>query len=553
MKRYSAKSPPYPRSTSLVAALCLLLSACAAPPQSSGTLDRIDAALGNSGQAAPAPAAPPAEISAALLPSLGASSTSGGAPGEPRFDVAVSKAPAQEFFMGLIEGTPYNMVVHPQVTGDISLHLKNVTIPEVMDAVRDVYGYDFQRSASGYQVLPAALQSRIFKVDYLTIQRSGSSQIRVNAGQLAQGGTSTGTATGTVTGTGTTTGGTSGSQITTASQSDFWTELEAALKILIGTEGGRSVVVNPQTGVVVARALPGELRNIEEFLKATQGSIERQVILEAKIIEVELKDGFQSGINWSLLGKPGEGKTVTAGQIGGTVFSATGVASGSPFAAVGGVFSLALALSDFNVFIELLKSQGEVQVLSSPRVSTVNNQKAIIKVGTDEFFLTTASTSTITAATGTTAAVTTITPGTLTPFFSGIALDVTPQISENGDVILHIHPTVSEVRDQSKTISVGGVSQTLPLAISSVRESDSIVRAGDGQLIVIGGLMQDTTTRNSSGLPGIGGLLDHRRNSGRKSELVILLRPIVVDDQQQWTQTLRKTAESIKSLRPTAK
>ena len=541
--------------TPLIAALCLLLVACAAPPvQGTSTREIIDATLDESSRTSP-PVAPPADISAALLPAIGPSAASAGAPSEPRFDVAVNKAPAHEFFMGLVEGTPYNMVVHPLVAGDISLNLKNVTIPEVMDAVRDVYGYDFQRSTTGYQVLPAALQSRIFKVDYLTILRSGSSQTNVSSGQLSGGGggTTGGTTTGGTTGTGTT-GGSSGSQVSTRSLSDFWTELEEALKSLVGTEGGRSVVVNPQSGVVVARALPSELRSIDEFLKATQNSIQRQVIIEARILEVELRDGFQSGINWSLLGRPGDGKTITAGQIGGSVFSATGVASASPFSVATGVFSLALALSDFSAFIELLKSQGEVHVLSSPRVSTVNNQKAIIRVGSDEFFVTSSS-----AVTTTTTGTTTTTPSlTLTPFFSGIALDVTPQISENGEIILHIHPIVSEVRDQTKTISVGGISQTLPLALSSVRESDSIVRAADGQLIVLGGLMQDSTRRDSAGVPGlsdvpgVGGLFNQRRNSARKSELVILLRPTIVDDQQQWTQTLRKTAESFKSLRPAA-
>ncbi|MFP5345280.1 MAG: pilus (MSHA type) biogenesis protein MshL, partial [Gammaproteobacteria bacterium] len=401
--------------------------------------------------------------------------------------------------------------------------------------MRDVYGYDFQRSGATFRILPATLQTRIFKVDYLRVNRTGQSQTRISSGQLSQQvGSTSGTTTGT---TGSATGVTS-NEVKTESKSDFWTELEASLTALVGSGEGRSVVVSQQSGVVVVRALPSELRNVELFLNSTQTSIERQVILEAKILEVELSDGFQSGINWTALAEPGNNKTITLGQTGtrtstsgavSGVLAATGVAAGNPFAAANGIFSLALALNDFNVFIDLLKQQGNVHVLSSPRVSTVNNQKALIKVGSDEFFVTSA-----TATTTTTTGTTTTTPSvTLTPFFSGIALEVIPQINEAGEVILYIHPSVSEVRDQQKSITFGGVTQTLPLALSNVRESDSIVRAANNQVVVIGGLMQDSSRNDRASVPGadgpvLGKLLGHKRGSSRKSELVILLRPTVV-------------------------
>jgi len=188
-----------------------------------------------------------------------------------------------------------------------------------------------------------------------------------------------------------------------------------------------------------------------------------------------------------------------------------------------------------------------VQVLSSPRISTMNNQKAVIKVGSDEFFVTRVSSNNTT--TGTT---TTTTPEIeLTPFFSGIALDVTPQIDAAGEVILHVRPAVSEVVDQTKTLTVFGQEQRLPLAFSSMRESDSIVRAKNGQIIVIGGLMQDVQRDNQAGLPvlgdlpGIGHMFRHTQKSRRKSELVILLKPVVVDGALAWQDDLRGATDRI--------
>jgi MSHA biogenesis protein MshL len=202
----------------------------------------------------------------------------------------------------------------------------------------------------------------------------------------------------------------------------------------------------------------------------------------------------------------------------------------------------------------MLQGQGDVHVLSSPRVATVNNQKAIIKVGSDEFFVTKVQ-SNATGATGGVAGTTSRTVE-FTPFFSGIALDVTPQIDEQGIVTLHVHPTVSEVRDDVKQLEFGaGETETYPLALSSVREADSIVRARSGQIVVIGGLMQQSENDDRFGvpvlsrLPLIGFLFRQTRTASRKSELVILLKPIVVESDEQWAEEVRRRELRIEEIR----
>ena len=200
---------------------------------------------------------------------------------------------------------------------------------------------------------------------------------------------------------------------------------------------------------------------------------------------------------------------------------------------VAGAFSFAFNSTDFSAIIEMLDAQGRTRVLSSPRVSTLHNQKAVIKAGIDEFFVTGVNTNTTTGE-----ATTTTLDVELTPFFSGVALDVTPQIGEDGSVLLHIHPTVSEVNDQSKRVSFGGATSDLPLASSQIRESDSVVRARSGQVIVIGGLMRETRQRNDYKTPGLanipvlGNLFKSKRDTSSTVELVLLLRPIVADDDQ---------------------
>jgi MSHA biogenesis protein MshL len=217
--------------------------------------------------------------------------------------------------------------------------------------------------------------------------------------------------------------------------------------------------------------------------------------------------------------------------------------------AFGGMFAMSLDVGDFTGFLEFLETQGDVHVLSSPRVSTVNNQKAVIKVGTDEFFVTDVDTNS-NSTTGS-ASTNQSVDIELTPFFSGVALDVIPQISEEGVVTLHIHPSVIEVNERIKQINLTTDNQlSIPLALSTIRESDSIVRARSGQVVVIGGLMQNQTKDSTSSvpilgdLPLIGGLFRHKQQTTHKSELVILLRPIVVNSDKTWADEVKKATSS---------
>jgi len=521
----------YCQLISLVMALCLA-SSCAWTPRETrdnSTLESIQDELSELDKKDNAAAVlPPAQIDNALMPSL-LPAADNKELADQLFDVSVDEVNARDFFMGLVKGTSYNMVVHPEVEGTISLELQNVSVDDVMTVVNEVYGYPYKKRGKLYQILPGGLRSEVFHIDYLSLKRRGISETQVTNGEVSTAGSSStggnsssnnNRSTGGDNSGGRSNRGSIGAQIRTETESDFWTELQQTLTVLIGADEGRRVIVTPQAGIIVVRAMADEIDTARDFMRRAELIMRRQVVLEAKILEVQLNDSYQTGIDWAAVG-----------DIDGNplAFSVSGSPTVSP-SAIGGAFSAAYSSSDFTGVIEMLETQGSVQVLSSPRISTVNNQKAVIKVGQDEFFVTEIS-NTTTTSTGNT----TNNPEVeLTPFFSGIALDVTPQISEDDEIILHIHPSISEVEDQTKTIVLGDQTVELPLALSTIRETDSVVYARSGQVVVLGGLMQNKSVDKNSGtpvlgnMPLVGHLFSQQRNATVKNELVILLKPVIM-------------------------
>jgi MSHA biogenesis protein MshL len=586
--------------------LCMLvLAGCASKNIKPGTAYQQMAAEVSSAAATRAQPAPDT-VSQALIPPLVLEMPRSGASTEPKFDLVVNHAPANQVFMAIVSGTRYSMLVHPDVKEPISVNLKDVTVPEALEAVRELYGYEYKVQANRIFVQPLGIQTRVFQVNYLMGRRQGRADVRVTSGSIQSpalpfsGAATAGTGGVPVPVTGG--GGTSAqsiesSRVTTTSDNDYWPDLARSLTAIVGTADGRGVVLNQQSGVIVVRALPREIRSVENFLKQMQIIIDRQVMLEAKIIDVQLNDAFQSGINWAAF-RTGNNSRFSAGQLtpgttlrtDGSLMTSTGrapdgsllpgatlgsdparslpltpdplsaltAATGSITSAIasgantpGGVFGLAFQSASFAALLSFLETQGAVHVLSSPRIATLNNQKAVLKVGTDELFVTNISTSTTT--TGTTS---TVSPTiTVQPFFSGIALDVTPQIAEDNQIILHIHPSVSAVTDKTKTLSLGALGTfTLPLASSNVNESDTIVRVQDGSIVAIGGLMKQSQTDNRSQLPGIGdvpvfgNLFRSSNQNMAKSELVILLKTTVIHGEQTWQQQAMELDERMQTL-----
>ena len=472
--------------------------------------------------------------------------------GPEKYDIEADGVAVRAFFAGLMADTPYSVAIHPEVSGEISLSLKQVSMEQVMELLGDLYGYDISRKSNVYRILPAGMRTETFAVNYLLMTRDGSTQTSIISGGVSQadGNNSNGSSNSNFNNFSGNSANSNnlgnqfgnnanGTSISTRTETNFWEDLKTSLELMVGNENGRAVFVTPQAGLVTVRAMPDEIRDIKRFLKVSEASLQRQVILEARILEVALDDGYQQGINWSEV----------VANVGSTdiTFANTAATIGNEISAsLGAVTSLSFLNQDFSGVISLLSTQGNVQVLSSPRVTAINNQKAVIKVGDDEYFVTDVSSqNTITSTT------TSVVPDIeLTPFFSGIALDVTPQIDENGSVLLHVHPSVIETQEQEKVVSLNQEQIVLPLAQSTIRESDTIIKAASGEIVVIGGLMQTSISDSESktpllgDIPLLGELFTNKSQRETKKELIILLKPTVVGS-GTWAEQIEMSREKM--------
>ena len=546
--------------------LLLLIGCQSAPRPNPEITQALDDAITSHEVQKPKPlTAVPESVQASLMQqSMGVAKTSLLA--EKRLQIAANNIKAKDFFAALVADSPYSVAVHPDVKGLITLNLKDVTIDEALNVVKDLYGYDIRHDGNVIQVFPAGMRTETIPLNYLFIKRFGLSSTTINSGGVAQndpnhGNSNSGGNRNGFSGSNGSNGnsgnrngqsgqnsqqGRSGINIYTENDSDFWKELKETLTALVGKKDGRTVIVSPQAGLVTIHALPSEIKAVKTFVSSTEEHLHRQVIIEAKILEVTLNHDYQQGIKWDKV----------LGHVGNTdlTFSTSGqIANNAISSLIGGTPVLSFLHKDFSGVIKLLSTQGNVQVLSSPRITATNNQKAVIKVGDDEYFVTNVSSTT------TTGTSTTTTPQVdLTPFFSGIALDVTPQIDSNGEVVLHVHPSVTVTAEQIKQITLNQGTIVLPLARSSVRESDTVVRAKSGEIIVIGGLIetrkvnQDSRTPILGDIPLLGELFKSRNQVTQKKELVIMLKPVVIG-QDTWKDQLKDARSLLKQWFPESK
>lgn len=474
-----------------------------------------------------------------------------------RFSIAANEVPAVEFFSQVVEQTGNSIVVHPEVAGLISLTVDNVTLDEVFDSLYSVYGYKIERKGDVFYVYPSGVHTEIIPINYLAIIRSSETTLNITSSTISseegEDSDSSSSSSSSDSNSSDSEDEDSGSKVKSISESDFWKELEGTLSGIVGDKDGRFVRVSPQTSSVSIRAMPDEIKAVKDYLQLAENSLKRQVIIEAKLLEVTLDEGYEQGINWGMVlnGSKSSLKINENAAVRGF--------TNSVFSLLGGGLSMSGSYTHnddtYNAFISLLKVQGDVATLSSPRITTVNNQRAIMKIGTDEYYVTGVETLVSSNSSSSSSDVVS-NSATIKPFFSGVSLDVLPQISDDGTVIMHIHPAVVDVEESVKDIQFSDKqTMKLPTARSSVRETDTIVEAKSGDIIVIGGLMTRVKVDKQSKVPVIGDipllgeLFTNKVVEDRKAELVILLRPVVVGG-ETWKDEMQKAADLLQKWYP---
>ena len=382
-----------------------------------------------------------------------------------------------------------NIVVGPEVEGAVTVDFKGLSLERAMMALLDAHGYYWDKK--GDLIIVRRLETRTFVLDYIRLERSGTGRNKAN---VSSGGQDAGEVT-----------------LSQKDEIKFWEEIEGQIQNLLSEEG--RLVVNRLSGTIQVTDLHRRVEEVATFLASVRRSLYRQVEIQARIYEVTLRDDYSLGINWDKIAlQGGKGSlqlaNIIASPIGGIIAKAT-------------TTTLSWDEGDFEGVLQALSEQGEVKVISQPRLLTLNNQPALIKVGTDQSFFT----STVTQGTGGTGNIVTEQVTTIT---SGLVLAVTPQISEDGWIMLDVSPIITRLTD---TITSANGS-TAP--VLDVKQTGSLVRLRDGEMVVIGGLIQEQMSETErkvpilGDIPFLGRLFRGTYQAKTISELVIFITPRIV-------------------------
>jgi MSHA biogenesis protein MshL len=572
----------------LIPVACALLAGCAAPqfPLSSTHIG---------GEAPVAGAIPePVRLSAQLPPPLPA-------PKVETYSVTVHKVPVQSLLFALARDAGLNVDVHPGVEGTVTLNALDQTLPRLLHRIARQVDMRYEITGNTLIVQPDTPEWRNYKIDYVNIARSTSSSVNIAtqisttgggsnastsnpvAAAVAQPAAAQGPAQAPMTGSGNNNSTTS---VSNRSDNNFWYSIEKNIRDMLrastlsdtpqdplaalnqpqpvqsttlqggallpmsappllqdaslpaqplATSRGRnridpSIVVNAEGGLIAVRATARQHEKIQEFLDLVLASVKRQVLIEATIIEVRLGDQYQQGINWSRVGSH---LNLTQGRIGTEPLPSGVLPNTSP-----GMFLLKYANSgNLSATIQLLESFGKVKVLSSPKISVLNNQTAMLKVVDNNVFFTIKVTPAVLNSSGTVTAPATY-ESSLQTVPVGFVMSVTPQIADSDEVTLNVRPTITRivgyVQDPNPALAAGNVISRVP--VIQARELESVMKVNSGQVAVMGGLMQDSVDNNKDGvpllsaLPVVGNLFSYRNENAVKTELVIFMRPVVVKD-----------------------
>ena len=447
-----------------------------------------------------------------------------GSPGK-LYSLRVRDGQLQDVLLALAQDSGENLVVDPEVTGTVTVNLNRVTLEQALDALLTQLDYSFRRRGRLILISKPVMETRLFSVNYVSTTRKGDKTIVATHGSGAGGEQISASET----------------RIQGTDQTDFWAEIQEGLTAIIFTDerpaavlrarqagvvssmsskDGKKLVISRMTGIIQVRDYPDTLREAARFLEQMEATIQRQVYIEARFLEVTLLKEFKTGIRWDNIQNELLNLDLTELSMswnifgGGTSSSATGalLVAGAPLSLGGAEFVLA-------DLVEALETQGKVKALASPKVATLNNQTAIVKVARQDVYFTSE------ISQGDVSTLQSFTPNTIDV---GVILDVTPQIGPDGMITMNIHPSITAEFD--RVAAPDGTE--FPLL--RIRETDTVVRVRDGQTIIIAGLIQESEQTERIGLPcltnlpGLQYLFGFRQEKSEKTELVILITPTVL-------------------------